>query len=182
MESIPTKVIRILVGLLLVVAGLSKFFPMGPPPPHNEAATAFMTALVATGYMMPIIALVELLCGVCFVTGRFVALAAVLLVPISLNIVLFHTLLDPSGAAPGRTASRSAAPPARRLEDIPIEGEIAVPQVLFITARDQRRFVDFEHRRYLRTSLQVGETTRFPSWIAVIPSPLPEDIRKETIR
>ena len=85
-------------------------------------------------------------------------------------------------AARGRAAARSSAPPARRLEDIPIEGEIAVPQVLFITARDQRRFVDFEHRRYLRTSLQVGETTRFPSWIAVIPSPLPEDIRKETTR
>jgi len=66
------------------------------------------------------------------------------------------------------------------LEDIPIEGEIAVPQVLFITARDQRRFVDFQHRRYLRTSLQVGETTRFPSWIAVIPSSETKDPTKET--
>ena len=101
MESIPTKVIRILLGLLLVVAGLGKFFPMGEPPAHNEVATAFMTGLVAAGYMMPLIALVEIFCGACFVAGRFVALAAVVLVPISLNIVLFHTMLDSSGAAPG---------------------------------------------------------------------------------
>jgi len=101
MESMLTKVIRILVGLLLVIAGVSKIFPISPPPPHNEAATAFMTALVATGYMMPIIALVEILAGACFVSGRFVALAAVVLAPITLNIVLFHALLDPSGAIPG---------------------------------------------------------------------------------
>jgi putative oxidoreductase len=101
MESMLTKVIRILLGLLLVFAGVNKIFPMAPPPPHNEAATAFMTALVATGYMMPIIALVEIIAGLCFLLGRFVALAAVLLAPIAINIVLFHAILDPSGAAPG---------------------------------------------------------------------------------
>jgi putative oxidoreductase len=101
MESMLTKIVRILLGLLLVLAGASKLIPMSPPPPHNEAATAFMTALVATGYLMPIIAVTEIFTGVCFVLGRFVALAAVVLVPISLNIVLFHVLLDTSGALPG---------------------------------------------------------------------------------
>jgi putative oxidoreductase len=101
MESMLTKIVRILLGLLLVLAGASKLIPMSPPPPHNEAATAFMTALVATGYLMPIIAVTEIFAGVCFVLGRFVALAAVVLVPISLNIVLFHVLLDTSGALPG---------------------------------------------------------------------------------
>ena len=56
---------------------------------------------------------------------------------------------------------------ARRLEDIHIEGEIPVPQVLFITARDQRRFLEFQHHRYLRTSRKIGEDTALPSWIAV---------------
>jgi putative oxidoreductase len=101
MESMPTKVIRILLGLLLIFAGVNKFFPLAPQPPHNEAATAFMGALFQTGYMLPIIALVEIFCGVCFVSGRFVALAAVVLAPVALNIVLFHLVLDPSGAAPG---------------------------------------------------------------------------------
>jgi len=101
MESIPTKVIRILVGLLLLFGGLNKFFAFAPNPPHNEAATAFMGALAATGYMFPIIAIVEILAGAAFVVGRFVALAAVVLAPVALNIVLFHAVLDPSGAAPG---------------------------------------------------------------------------------
>ena len=101
MESIPTKVIRVLVGLLLLFGGLNKFFHFAPNPPHNEAATAFMGALAATGYMFPLIALVEIFAGAAFVAGRFIALAAVVLAPVALNIVLFHALLDPSGAAPG---------------------------------------------------------------------------------
>jgi hypothetical protein len=63
--------------------------------------------------------------------------------------------------------SRTASPP-RRLEDIHIEGEVPVPQVLFITARDQRRFMDFHHRRYLRTSQQLGEATALPTGSVVI--------------
>jgi len=101
MESIPTKVIRILVGLLLLVGGLNKFLAFMPNPPHNEAGAAFMGALAATGYMFPIIALVEIFAGAAFVAGRFVALAAVVLAPVALNIVLFHAVLEPSGAAPG---------------------------------------------------------------------------------
>ena len=62
-------------------------------------------------------------------------------------------------------AEKSAGP--RTLQDIHIEGEIPVPQVLFITARDQRRFVDFQTQRYLRTSREVGEQTVFPSRIMV---------------
>jgi len=75
-------------------------------------------------------------------------------------------------AADGGVAARADTPGAtgagaRRLEDIHIEGEIPVPQVLFITARDQRRFLEFQHHRYLRTSRKIGEDTALPSWIAV---------------
>jgi hypothetical protein len=68
---------------------------------------------------------------------------------------------------------------AGRLEDIHIEGEIPVPQVLFVTARDQRRFMDFQHRRYLKTSLEVGKATVLPSWITLVGNK-PVDARKET--
>lgn len=76
-----------------------------------------------------------------------------------------HTTV-PSGPASATVRNRSAAS-ARTLEDIHIEGEIPVPQVLFITARDQRRFVGFHHRRYLRTSRKIGEDTAVPSRIIV---------------
>ena len=71
-----------------------------------------------------------------------------------------------SGAAPAGVTPR-VRPGARTLEDIHIEGEIPVPQVLFITARDQRRFLEFQHGRYLRSSRKLGEDTALPSWIVV---------------
>ena len=98
------------------------------------------------------------------------------------------TSAAPAGAAsgkkvavgPGATtaakkpATAAAARPgasARRLEDIHIEGEIPAPQVLFVTARDQRRFTRFHHGRYLKSSLRVGEETPLPARIAVTCSP-----------
>ena len=66
-------------------------------------------------------------------------------------------------------SQRDSLTAPRTLDDINIQGEIPVPQVLFITARDQRRFLDFQHRRYLKNSQRVGETTVLPSWIAVTP-------------
>jgi len=76
-----------------------------------------------------------------------------------------HTTAD-SLARPG---SRVAP---RTLDDIHIEGEIPVPQVLFITARDQRRFMEFQHHRYTRTSLELGRGTAMPSRV-VVPEPGP---------
>ena len=64
------------------------------------------------------------------------------------------------------TAAKSAAPKdgaPRRLTDVHIEGEMPVPQVLFITARDQRRYVDFQHQRYLRDSRALGAATATPT-------------------
>jgi hypothetical protein len=80
----------------------------------------------------------------------------------------------PKPVAPARTAAkkdstataRAVAGP-RRLEDIHIEGEIPAPQVLFVTARDQRRFTRFHHHRYLKTSARIGETTTLPSRVAL---------------
>jgi hypothetical protein len=85
----------------------------------------------------------------------------------------------PATAAAKTQPAKKEAP--RTLQDIHIEGEIPVPQVLFITARDQRRFLDLQHRRYLKTSQQVGEQTVLPSWIGVA-SPPPTDARKENPR
>ncbi len=83
-------------------------------------------------------------------------------------------------AATGGAAARGGAVPARtvaaprRLEDIHIEGEIPAPQVLFVTARDQRRLTRFHHRRYLMTSAQVGEATPLPTRVTLTtPPPAP---------
>jgi hypothetical protein len=75
----------------------------------------------------------------------------------------------PAAADSARTGARTGP---RTLDDIHIEGEIPVPQVLFITARDQRRFMEFQHHRYTRTSLELGRSTAMPSRV-VVPEPGP---------
>ena len=77
---------------------------------------------------------------------------------------------EPS-ASPGRAAPR-------RLEDIHIEGEVPVPQVLFITGRDQRRFLEFRHREYLQSSVEVGRAAVLPSHFHLVGIP-PNTVRKE---
>lgn len=103
----------------------------------------------------------------------------------ALTGVVLASLALPAGAAPpaGRAATpaaRTARTASRTLEDIHIEGEIPVPQVLFITARDQRRFMDFQQRRYLRTSRQLGEATLLPSRVVATSARPHQD--KETPR
>ncbi|HTK31958.1 MAG TPA: hypothetical protein VL332_08355 [Candidatus Saccharimonadaceae bacterium] len=84
-----------------------------------------------------------------------------------------------AAARPGgdaKAAKRTAVTPAtgpRTLGDVHIEGEIAAPQVLFITARDQRRFVEFQHHRYLSTSRELGARTAFPTRIVSDAPPVP---------
>jgi len=88
-----------------------------------------------------------------------------------------HGRTQPPPASPGTRPGPSVP---RRLDDIRIEGEIPVPQVLFITAREQRRFMEFQHHRYQRTCVELGRATATPSQI-VVTTPAPAE-RKEQQR
>ena len=51
-----------------------------------------MGALMDTGYLWPLIKVTEIVCGVLLILGMFVPLALVVLAPVVLNILLFHSL------------------------------------------------------------------------------------------
>lgn len=57
----------------------------------------FSDGINASGYLMPLVKIIELLCGLAFVSGRFVPLATVLIAPIAVNILLVHAFLAPEG-------------------------------------------------------------------------------------
>ena len=59
-------------------------------------AAAFMGALFHSGYIYPI-AFLQVLGGVCLLSGRFVPLGLTLLGPIMVNIMLYHIFIDHSG-------------------------------------------------------------------------------------
>ena len=90
-------IVRILLGLLLLVFGLNKFFNFMPMPPMSESAGDFMGALVNTGYMMYFIGLVEAVSGLLLLINKFKPLALVIVFPVLLNAFLFHLFLDIGG-------------------------------------------------------------------------------------
>jgi uncharacterized membrane protein YphA (DoxX/SURF4 family) len=98
----PT-VARILMGLAFFVFGLNGFLQFIPQPekPMPEGAVAFATALMQSGFMMPLVAGTQLIVGILLLVNRFVPLALALIAPIIVGIVAFHLFLDPATIGPG---------------------------------------------------------------------------------
>ncbi|OIP49113.1 MAG: DoxX protein [Flavobacteriaceae bacterium CG_4_8_14_3_um_filter_34_10] len=92
---------RILLGLALIIFGANKFFNFMPPMEMPEAAQNFMGALMATGYMFPLIALVEIIAGLLLLFNAKVSFALLILAPLVVNILLFHLVLDIKNILPG---------------------------------------------------------------------------------
>lgn len=73
--------------------------------------------------------------------------------------------------ASSRGIATKVAGQRRLLEEIHIEGEMPAPQVLFVTARAQRRLLEPHHARYLPTSLELAERTTLPARFALTRRP-----------
>ncbi len=95
--KIAKIVVRILFGLLLLIFGLNGFLQFMPFPEMSEQAGKFIGALAETGYIFPIIALLEIIVGVLLLSNKYLALALILIFPIILNAFLFHLFLDIPG-------------------------------------------------------------------------------------
>ena len=96
MNSMFSRIVRLLLGLVLVLFGLNKLLPTPfiPLPELPPKAAEFMTSLANTGYVLKTVGLLEIIIGLLLLSKKWVAFALVLLVPISLNILLFHLFLD----------------------------------------------------------------------------------------
>ncbi len=98
MNSKLTLVLRIILAVVLLVFGSNKFFhfiPMDAPPEGS-----FMDALIKTGYMFPLIAISEIIPGLLLLINKWKGFALAWLVPVSVNIVLFHLVFDVSTIGP----------------------------------------------------------------------------------
>jgi putative oxidoreductase len=88
---------RIILGLIYFVFGLNGFlnFIHMTPPPMGNAAMDFMKGMMGTGYFFPVLKGTETFGGFLLLTGFAAPLALVVLAPITLHIILFHTYLTP---------------------------------------------------------------------------------------
>ena len=93
MNSTFTKIVRFLLGILLVIFGFNKFIELIPSPAMPENAANFIKSLVDTGYILPVVGAFEIFIGILLLAKRWVPFALILLAPISLNILLFQIFL-----------------------------------------------------------------------------------------
>jgi len=95
--KITVLIVRILMGLMFAFASIVVLFKLVPQPEQTGNVKIFMDGMTATVYMLTTIKVIELICSVAFLSGRFVPLATVVIFPITLNILLFHTFMAPEG-------------------------------------------------------------------------------------
>jgi len=95
---------RILLGFLYLVFGLDYFLHFIPYQPlHTGKTGAFIAGLKGVGYFYPMQKVIQILGGLSLLFNRYAPFSAVVLFPISLNVLLFHTILVPSGWLMGVT-------------------------------------------------------------------------------
>ena len=95
--KIAVVIVRVLLGLMVLFASITYLFKLITPPPMTGPIQVFNEGLEASVYLMPTVKVIELLCGLAFVSGKFVRLAVVVIFPIIVNIVCVHLFLAPSG-------------------------------------------------------------------------------------
>jgi uncharacterized membrane protein YphA (DoxX/SURF4 family) len=95
--KIAMIIVRTLMGLLFLFASITFLLNLFPQPELTGGIKTFFDGMAATGYFFTLLKVTELVCGLMFVTGRFVPLATVVIAPVIINIFLVHLFLEPSG-------------------------------------------------------------------------------------
>ncbi|MBL6446721.1 DoxX family protein [Fulvivirga sp. 29W222] len=95
-------VLTILFGLMMVNAGLNKFFNYMPMPEDMpEETMKIFGAFMTIKWLMPLVALGEIVGGVLIAIPKTRALGAIVIFPITVGIVVHHLTHDPAGVGMG---------------------------------------------------------------------------------
>jgi len=91
-------VISLLFGLMFINSGLNKIFQYMPMPKDMpENMMKVVEAFNAIVWLMPLIAVVEIIGGVLVIIPKYRALGAIMIFPIMIGILLTHIFNAPSG-------------------------------------------------------------------------------------
>jgi len=93
--KIATLIVRLLVGGLMLFASLAYFFKFGDQPAPVGDMKTVMDGFMASKYILPLAKSVELIAGLTIISGKFMKIGAVILIPITLNILLINVILMP---------------------------------------------------------------------------------------
>jgi uncharacterized membrane protein YphA (DoxX/SURF4 family) len=97
MKSKILFVVSLLMGLLMINGGLSKFFHYMPEGEMSEGAMNLMAAFGESQWLIPLLGMVEIIGGILIILPKTRALGAIVLFPVIIGILLFHSIQEPSG-------------------------------------------------------------------------------------
>lgn len=100
--KLVNTLIRIGLGIMLLIFGLNKFFWFLPDFDFgdNVGAANLFQAFTDSGYMWPLVGGLEAVVGILLIIKKAFPAALLALIPISVNVVLFHAVLDPPNIVP----------------------------------------------------------------------------------
>ena len=95
-------VVSLLFGLMMINAGLNKFFNYMPVPEDlPQEMVDLMECMMAFSWLMPLVAIVEIVAGILVIFPKTRALGAIIIFPIVVGILLTHVVNEPSGMPVG---------------------------------------------------------------------------------
>ena len=101
MKNKILQILSILFGLMMINSGLNKFFNYMPMPKMSEELMRVFGALITVKWILPLVAIVEIVGGIIFIIPKYRALAAIVILPVIVGIVIHHMALDVSGIGIG---------------------------------------------------------------------------------
>ena len=95
-------IVRVILGSVLLIFGLDKFFAFVP---HGHVMTddliAAYNGLIANKFILPTVGVVEVITGILLISRRYVFLSLIALFPVIFGIIAFHLAIDLPGILPG---------------------------------------------------------------------------------
>lgn len=97
MKNKVLTVLSVLFGLIMLNSGLNKFFNYMPMPELSEEMMQVMGGFMVIGWILPLVAIVEIIAGVLFALPKTRALGALAILPIMAGIFVHHLAHDVAG-------------------------------------------------------------------------------------
>lgn len=101
MKSKILTVLSILFGVMMLNSGLNKFFNYMPMPEPSEQMLKVFGALMTVKWLMPLVAIVEIVGGILVAIPKTRALGAIVILPVMVGIVVHHLTYDVAGIGMG---------------------------------------------------------------------------------
>ncbi|MCU0418614.1 MAG: hypothetical protein MUC38_03065 [Cyclobacteriaceae bacterium] len=97
MKTLFSRIVHMALAVPMIIFGLNKFLLFADvPPPAGAQAQAFLGALF-TSYLAPLVGATEIIAGVLLLFSRTAFMGTLWLLPVTVNIAVFHVAHDLPG-------------------------------------------------------------------------------------